>query len=478
MNPEFQRNLWLNLSSGRLIMMPAVLGSLFFAASLAPLDMGEQAVSATAKTAFWLIVVFWGTYLSARTVVGEIRDRTWDGQRMSAIAPWSMVWGKLFGSTIFIWYGGAICLAVIFMTTSAAQGADTALRELGLYLLVGVFAHAVSMLVSLLAVRRQLGHPGFGVFLYQLLGILAGWSVFNVWPGNWPAFIDFDLIWYGSAVPARSFILASIGIFVAWAIVGNHRLMRQELQFTNSPLVWIGFLVFMMVYVAGFTDVISIAIESEDVRQILGQMDLGLTLRLIGAFLTASALTYVMVFLDGKDIVALRWVAREASAGRLGNAASGVPSWGWSLIAVGVVTLGLLAVGQPVDVSGQIDSLANEADEALPTWTQALRGPYDWRAWFVASFLFLARDVGIVLMYNASAQSRRADFAAFITLVVLYVVLPAIVLSFASPAAAAFFVATPLESPWMAVIPPLAEAGLAWVLVLTRMARVKAPAAA
>ncbi|MGF1454313.1 MAG: hypothetical protein ACFB6R_02925 [Alphaproteobacteria bacterium] len=474
MNPEFQRNLWLNLSSGRLIMMPAVLGALLFAASLVPMDMGRQAVAGTAKTAFWLIVVFWGTYLSARTIVGEIRERTWDGQRMSSIAPWSMVWGKLFGSTIYIWYGGAICLAVIFFTTSTAQGPGLALRELGYYLLVGVFAHAVAMLSSLLAVRRQLRHPGFGVFLYQFLGLAAAFSVASAWPGNWPEGIDVPLLWYGGEVPARSFVLASIGIFAVWAVVGNHRLMRQELQFTNSPLVWIGFLIFMMAYVAGFTDLIRWGIDSPELRDVLGRMDLGLTLRLVAAVTTAMVLTYVMVFLDGKDIVTLRWIGREASAGRLGNAVSGVPSWGWSLLAVGLVTLALLVTGQPLDIAGQIPA-DFDLDDDLSILARIAEGPYDWRAWFVASFFFLARDVGIVLLYNASAQSRRADFAAFITLLVLYTVLPAIVLTFTSASAASLFFATPLESPWLAIVPPVVEAGIAWVLVLARMARVRAP---
>jgi hypothetical protein len=174
MNPEFQRNLWLNLSNGRLIMMPVVLGAIFFAASLFP-SAGYEAVRHTAQFMYVVIVVLWGTWLASRAVVGEIRDRTWDNQRMSSIPPWAMVWGKLFGSTIYIWYGGAICLVALTWANLNDGKADDVLRDLGFWITIGLFAHTVSMLASLLAARRQSRHARMQVFAYQLAGLMAFW---------------------------------------------------------------------------------------------------------------------------------------------------------------------------------------------------------------------------------------------------------------------------------------------------------------
>ncbi len=477
MNPEFQRNVWLNLSSGRLITMPVVLGAIFFAVGLVPFDAADQAVKMAAEAGYWLIVVIWGTYLSARTVVSEIRERTWDGQRMSAIAPWSMVWGKLFGSTIFVWYGGAICIGVLFVLTLQNQGAGAALSSLAYYVLVGVFAQAVAMLASLLAVRRQLRHPGFGVFIYQLLGVLAAFQLASLWPDNWPAEVNMlAFTWFGIGFDVKTFVLSSIAIFGAWAIVGNHRLMRQELQFTNSPLVWIAFLAFVMLYFAGLADAIEMAAREVDAQSVFGAMDLGLLVRFGIGMLTAMTLAYVMLFLDSKDIVTLRWIGRKMLSGNLIGAASRVPSWGWAIAATGLMALLLTLFGRPIEIDQETLNSFNALSEA--DFIFRMVGPdgaVDWRPLAVASFLFLLRDAGIVLIYNATAQSRRADFAAFVTLVVLYMVLPAIAGVAAPREAQALFAPTVLGAAWLTVIPPAVEAGLAWLIVIVRMNRVRAP---
>jgi len=119
MNPELQRNIWLNLTTWRLIGMPVVLGMVFFSVawSVGLLSPGSwlEAVAPVARWFYVALVIVWGTWLAARAVVGEIRDRTWDGQRLSTLHPWTMLWGKLFGATIFVWYGGAMCLTVILL---------------------------------------------------------------------------------------------------------------------------------------------------------------------------------------------------------------------------------------------------------------------------------------------------------------------------------------------------------------------------
>ena len=77
-------------------------------------------------------------------MVGEIRDRTWDGQRLSSLGAGTMIWGKLFGSTIFNWFGGAICLAVILVDLMGNRGVVVALIELVYYLAIGVIAQSAA----------------------------------------------------------------------------------------------------------------------------------------------------------------------------------------------------------------------------------------------------------------------------------------------------------------------------------------------
>ena len=111
MNPEFQRNVWLELTPRRMILMVALLALAFLAAALS--GGKDYGTGGTAEWIFYAIVVVWGTRNAATAVVGEIRDRTWDMQRLSSLSAATMTWGKLFGSTIYNWFGGAICLAVL-----------------------------------------------------------------------------------------------------------------------------------------------------------------------------------------------------------------------------------------------------------------------------------------------------------------------------------------------------------------------------
>jgi len=178
MNPEFQRNLWLELTPRRMFLMAVVLALIFFAAALT-----QGTVSGPGEAARWLyylIVVVWGTRNAALSVVGEIRDRTWDGQRLSSLGAGTMTWGKLFGSTIYNWFGGAICLAVIMADLFGNRGVAVALIELVYYLAIGVIAQAAALLASLIAAGRRQAHSQFEVFFYQAVGLAAAVAVYYV----------------------------------------------------------------------------------------------------------------------------------------------------------------------------------------------------------------------------------------------------------------------------------------------------------
>ena len=77
MNPELRRNLWLELSTHRLIAMPVVLAAVFiltYAFKSGSLALGDAAASSAvadvALVAYGLIVVLWGGRLAAGAVVG------------------------------------------------------------------------------------------------------------------------------------------------------------------------------------------------------------------------------------------------------------------------------------------------------------------------------------------------------------------------------------------------------------------------
>ena len=101
LNPELQRNLWLQWSPARALLMPAVLA--LIAAFIVVSGNGEYTVRSALANGFSflaaVLVLPYGVYLGVGSIAWEIRERTWDQQRLSSLGPWQMAWGKLLGTT-------------------------------------------------------------------------------------------------------------------------------------------------------------------------------------------------------------------------------------------------------------------------------------------------------------------------------------------------------------------------------------------
>ncbi|HJW40269.1 MAG TPA: hypothetical protein VJ476_03465 [Rhizomicrobium sp.] len=397
MNPEFERNVWLEMTPQRVLPMVAVLALIFFAAAL---SNDYWTPSFAASWLYYLVVVVWGSRSAAMSVVGEIRDRTWDGQRLSALSAGTMAWGKLFGATIYNWFGGAICLALILVNVATHVGPATAAIEFVYYVGIGVIAQAAALLASLIAVGRGQSHTRFEIFVYQMVGIVAAVGVWWLWStadpvaallSHKPAVDSVD--WWGFKVAAPAFLLLSLALFAGWTLVGCYREMRLELKMRNGPLVWLGFLIFAGIYFAGFDAWLSSDVKGWD----------AVALRLLLAGSVFAGLTYVMVLLEPKDRVHYRWMEGQLRHGHVLNALSGLQAWMMSYAATLLTTA------------------------ALTFWL--LRDPAaaaTGQPFVLAGMGFLTRDVAIFVLMQTLPGRRRGDYAALAILFALYVLLPAI----------------------------------------------------
>jgi hypothetical protein len=397
MNPEFERNVWLELTPRRILLMVVLLALIFFASALVD---GVGGPSAVASWLYYVIVVIWGSRSAALSVVGEIRDRTWDIQRLSSLGAGTMTWGKLFGSTIYNWLGGAICLALILVNVFTHLGPTTGLIELIYYVGIGVIAQSTALLASLIAIGRRQSHSRFEIFIYQMIGLVAALAVYYVWSTADPVASMMShkpatefIPWWGVQIDARVFLLASVAIFAGWTLLGCYREMRLELKMRNGPLVWLAFLLFMGVYVAGFDAWLSPDMKAWD----------AVSLRLLLAVTAYAGLTYVMVLLEPKDRVHYRWMLGEVRRGHIGNALSGLQAWMMSYAAAFAIAVALslwllrdieaAKVGQPLVLS---------------------------------TLGFITRDVSLFVLMQTLPGKRRGDFAALAILFALYVLAPAI----------------------------------------------------
>ncbi|HUJ03402.1 MAG TPA: hypothetical protein VLW75_07195 [Rhizomicrobium sp.] len=448
MNPELQRNLWLELTPRRLATMAIILLLIFFASGLSG-GLSYRPAS-VAVLLYYFIVVIWGARNAALSVVGEIRDRTWDLQRLSSLGAGEMTWGKLFGATAYNWYGGALCLAVMLAYGFAHSDPVSVVIGLVYYLAVGLIAQAAALLASLIAVRRRQSHTRLEIFFYQLAGLIAAVAVFAIWDMADPAGsiltrkppTDF-IVWWGHAYDARLFLLASLALFAGWTLVACYRTMRLELQMNNGPLVWLGFLVFIGIYVAGFD-----AWLSRDPA--MADWD-SAALRLGLAATAYGLLTYVMVVLEPKDRVHYRWLASETAKGHLVKAAGGLQAWMTSYIAT-LIFSGLLIWWRVAD-------------------TEAI-------VLIAAGLGFLTRDISLFVLIHALPGKRRGDFAALLALFALYVLAPAIVKGLDLKGALIFFYPQPGAESWLGPAIAWAEAVFVALLAAGRVAIAGKPASA
>jgi hypothetical protein len=392
MNPELQRNLWLEASPYRLALIAGLLLLAFAAVSVAPIHvMGTRQ---PALAFYWFFAVLWGTRSAALSVVAEIRERTWDGQKLSSIGPWTMVWGKLFGATAANWFGALICLPFILAPAWRDQGGGAALLYGIILLSLGVFSQAVALLSSLVMIHRQTGNWRLDAFLCQVAGIGAAFAYYSLWNsiGAFERSGTQTLSWWGHEFTLGRFHLVSLLLFLAWALVGCWRAMRSELRFANGPYVWLAYQAYVGFYSAGFASMILARLQDQ-----IGVPRGSVPLALAGLTLMASA--YSMAFLEPKDPVRLRWLGEQVRAGRLYSAFLAADCWMLSYAATLIVGLILAALwaGTPAG--------------ALPV---------------LAMLGFLTRDIGIFLLARFYA-GPKGDFAALAILAGLYLLAPTIV---------------------------------------------------
>lgn len=391
MNAEFKRNLWLEISPTRVTLMTAVL-ALIFAITWLSTSADSQARSITdiAQGVFGMIVGLWGSYKAGRSVADEIKERTWDFQRLSALSPMAMTLGKLFGATAYVWYGGLVCVAVYAFGKTQLDGVFAAAYGAAGLIVTGVFAHAVALFVSLGAVRRGRGQGRIDSFIYTIAGIIAFQAAGAI---NGRTFETLSRManpegpvvdtvdWWGMVLPAQPFAFAVVTVLMLWAIGTAWRLMRVELQAPANPL-WFPFFV--------LTPALLLGGSGDSLFDCVALV-----------YLTVHGLVLLTLLAEPKDIVAWRALAarqKSRDAGRY-----------WPASLTGLIVSFIAAVA--VAAAFYLTPAPTENASAL---------------FGFAAFAFLLRETAIFAFYHLGARQRRGDFAALVTIGLLCIAGPAI----------------------------------------------------
>jgi hypothetical protein len=432
-NPELQRNLWLEFSLHRLVVMPGVLALIFLCAALGTQPNSDVGVTTTGLLLFTGLAGFWGARRAADSVTEEFRGKTWDGQRMSAFGPWGMTWGKLVGSTSYAWYGALMCLATVAVAWPLRWEYAASL-VIACAVGAAVCAQALALIASLMATRKGLVRSyARGTWFVLLVLVFSGSSTSLV------TTLAQNIPWWGHEVEGWRFALGTSVVFAAWAVFGAYRLMCQELQVRTRPGGWVAFVLFLAWYLAGF------AIQPSDPEPA--------AVFLIAGLLVSAALTYFMLFTEQTGALVLRRVWVRVQRQEWHRALEEVPCWLVSLtLATVFCVLLMLTVSR---LPGELGDYRRIHFTPLP----------------LLGLLFLIRDAAIFLVISLARAPRRAEATTMLYLVLLYLILPGVCKLASADTLGALVLPPIFERPVFANVVLAVHAAIAVGLVVYRWRR-------
>lgn len=382
MNPEFRRQLWLQFSTTRLIVLPVLLATIFIAIYMSDPSASATPLATTAVVLFLVLVLGMGTLAAGGSVMDEIADRTWDQQRMSAMQPWAMTWGKLAGASAYGWYGGVLCLLVALPSVWVAEPLAVVLKWALIGCLAGVFLQALLIGINLQLLKtgsRVSRRSGMWALLLILLwgGGLAMESLRRV---N-------HIGWWNQTFEKLDFALASLVLFAACALVAAWRSMSEVLAVRKLPWGWPALALVATVYISGY--------GWTQRLPVLGMVGLSV----------CALLTYLALLTEPQQRPLWQRLVGRAQDTQWRAVLLQLPRWPTTLA---------LAIPFAVMTAATHDP---NTGATSPLSSAVMLQP-------IAFTLLLGRDCALALFFAFSPQTRRPLMAFAVLMLFLYAILP------------------------------------------------------
>lgn len=379
-NPEFKRNIWLELSLHRLIAAPVLLGLIFFVTMQT--NDGAAITNTIAKSIFIIATILWGSQLAFSSVSDELQNRTWDNQRLSALPPFKLVWGKLFGATAFVWYIGLPCLFIMLFTSQANNGTSEFQIIIGL-VLGALFTQALAFVSALIATKNNVAIPR-GL---NLLIIIVLMPIFGRMSYTKSSPIQ---LWYGCEFTLDGFVNTSLLVFTAWVWLASYRVMQAALQIKVKPWAMLVFVLFSTLYVLGFYNALTIGNFASV------------------AFVFAVLMTYLGALTEKRDLVSVRrcvnlWAARTPA-----KALKDTPYF----LILSIFCLSALPF---TILDSSVSNLYSE---------KSMRDGQSFTIIAFVSVLLMLRDIGLLYFFSLSKKPQRAVMTTIFYMILLYVLFP------------------------------------------------------
>lgn len=466
LGPEFRRNIWLRFSFFSILLMPLLIGAglllsylSFFVHDATRLQLhlvsgGDLSTYGLyphwsyrsffiSMPMFFITLYVLGTYEAASSFTNELRNKTWDIQKISAIRPIHLILGKLFGVTSYAWYFSSGLLAVVLFAYSYRF--DSAVGSMGDVVLVYpspkdiislavllVFPAFVGHLVAVLASLRALSKKSTGSFISLILGGAASFVCFY----TLLAVLDImfmkpetafknngDFRWFSNEIGKEVFVFLGMAFFVFWGGIALHRMARRELNFPAYPFVWIMFLVTLSLYLTGFVW----QLTPENPSQIIADID-AITQLCLFPFLIFFFATYFSLYYESDRVGNYIRFLRSLKDKQFKRAVETIPSWLPSLfVTCLIISACVWGIFQLVWDSSDATLAGKSHTSSWLSEEWFIKGKAGILSVFFSLVLFMLRDGIVMHICLLGNRFKRGGLMIATYYLFAYMILPALV---------------------------------------------------
>ena len=401
MNAELRRYVWLELTAFRLIATPIIVAMVMFLIVASGGNDPWSTIASASLAAFSLCVLIVGSARAFASVTEEVRDRTWDFQRMSALPPWSLAVGKIIGAPLFMSYIGLCCMAAFLLAATQSRVPHPVLTAVT-YVAAAALLHSLAVALSAALARSTLS-PRARRGLPVVVGLLLLVSfvptlAFRLMSANSDEQSLGMLRWYGmGAISIELFLALTLIAFAAWAMFAAWRAMARELRELAWWWAWPLFAGFVWLWFAGL-----------DAAVLRGKVDPGAVAACFALCLLIAA-CYLQFLLDPLTCVSLARFAQNALGTHAKPWHQRVPHWVIHAL-IAVVFAGIAAI-----VGGGLNQLNQSGSGDATPVALSLSLPLA---------LMFIRDAAIVSCFTLSTGMKRPLGAALFCVMALNVLLP------------------------------------------------------
>lgn len=369
----------------------------------------------------------------ATSFTSELKNKTWDLQKISAIRPMHLVIGKLLGTSSYSWYIVAWVLPLLLyayanmfedktsefstFNTGPIQPVleypdKTDVAFLALCIVVpAFFGQVVAAYCSLRNLRHNRSGTMTPIFMGMFTALAFHFGLKNIvdikfYEGQQTGFlggVSETVNWYGHSFSTDSFMLCTLLYLISVTAIALYRMTRKELNFPSYPFVWILFLASLCVYIIGYGESIQYTPEQ---GYVLDLSKAGLFIIPLVIFFAATWSNAWKVS-DNMDMY-LRFTT-ACKAKNLKKALETMPDW----IPLSCITAVILVLWF-----------------TLYEWSanpQELNLEKGWSILGLSLMLFLIRDLVITHAFMLGKGFRRGGMLTVLYLLFVYIFIPTLV---------------------------------------------------